>query len=907
MLLRKRNWPRPGGRRLAPLAAATLLGLLVAVGGLSPLGEVTVTMASGVPYLERLELISNQATGGPNGDGNGWGSHTLRVERTSTDDIFALYVASGADTNSKQWVLTHRSPAGGWNEAARGVGGLQPAHVLVGPNNLLSVVGWPSQSAQLVTAAGPNGATPFSSQTIPGPWKPIPSPYAATATNARGDVFVLASDESLKPSALYIAYRTAADGQWHSITLPTDLRYSYVQLLPDNNGGLTMVASDDVKWSTLGWNQPSGALAYVWDHINYWHSDNLLTQSFQQLQVASYPQPSGTNAFVSAFPQDSYLDTQGRTHILYSVQTPSTGQQVVGHHAIIQNGSVVKDVALNNVYCPGSARMTQDTAGRFYLITGCSANIFIYPADTNDGTQLGPLARLDVSAYPLDSWFWLAVPRGGTPRADYVDGVYSANNDTELVYFRARLNYSANANTSYPAAVMSDQPVGYWRLGETSGTLAMDASGNGNTGTYAGGVTLGVGGALGGDSDTAVKLDNSSGHVTVPAGPSLEVSAPVSVEAWVKPNSYGGNHEQHIVTKGSGYGDWNLGLDPSGRPFISLTTDGNRYVYAFGGGGALPLGTWSHLVGTFDGYKLRLHANGVAGAPTTWYQWPRLTNWTYTIGQDLTSGNQFDGSVDEVAVYSGALAGDRVSAHYGAASGSSSSSSRSTQSNYLSTVKSDGPAGYWRLDESSGSRATDSSGNGKDGTYSSAGVTRGVSGALVGDSDAAAGFDGASGRVTVNGLGNFTNRTSFSAEAWVNPSAFPSSRWGRILSVEGTSSNQPGWALYVNPGSGVLSGVRSDASGSDWVGCCTGLPLNQWSHVVLTYDGNTMFLYLNGQVVASTSSTRSLPSVNTALQIASGDGTGHHFSGSIDEPAVYALTLNADQVRTHYDAGRGTH
>jgi hypothetical protein len=48
----------------------------------------------------------------------------------------------------------------------------------------------------------------------------------------------------------------------------------------------------------------------------------------------------------------------------------------------------------------------------------------------------------------------------------------------------------ATAGADYRAAVMADTPSGYWRLDETSGTAAADASGNGNAGTYAGGVTL---------------------------------------------------------------------------------------------------------------------------------------------------------------------------------------------------------------------------------------------------------------------------------------------------------------------------------------------------------------------------------------------------------------------------------
>ena len=56
----------------------------------------------------------------------------------------------------------------------------------------------------------------------------------------------------------------------------------------------------------------------------------------------------------------------------------------------------------------------------------------------------------------------------------------------------------------YRAAVLADSPLAYWRLGETSGTVAHDETGNGHDGTYVGGVTLGQPGALTGDANTAV-------------------------------------------------------------------------------------------------------------------------------------------------------------------------------------------------------------------------------------------------------------------------------------------------------------------------------------------------------------------------------------------------------------------
>src|SRR2546422_11078822 len=71
---------------------------------------------------------------------------------------------------------------------------------------------------------------------------------------------------------------------------------------------------------------------------------------------------------------------------------------------------------------------------------------------------------------------------------------------------------------SYRASVLADHPVAYWRLDEETGTGLVDASGNGNDGTYAGAVSLGQPGALASDGDTAVGVG--------PAGPAPGASAP---------------------------------------------------------------------------------------------------------------------------------------------------------------------------------------------------------------------------------------------------------------------------------------------------------------------------------------------------------------------------------------------
>src|SRR5436305_386267 len=74
--------------------------------------------------------------------------------------------------------------------------------------------------------------------------------------------------------------------------------------------------------------------------------------------------------------------------------------------------------------------------------------------------------------------------------------------------------------------------VGYWRLGEATGTAACDAAG-GDNGTYSGGFTLGRPGAIASDANTAAAFNGSTGYVSVPAATGLDVGDTFTAEAWV--------------------------------------------------------------------------------------------------------------------------------------------------------------------------------------------------------------------------------------------------------------------------------------------------------------------------------------------------------------------------------------
>jgi hypothetical protein len=77
------------------------------------------------------------------------------------------------------------------------------------------------------------------------------------------------------------------------------------------------------------------------------------------------------------------------------------------------------------------------------------------------------------------------------------------------------------------------------------------------------------------------------------------------------------------------------------------------------------------------------------------------------------------------------------------------------------------PVGYWRLGETIGNTANDSSGHGVNGDYEG-GTKLGVAGAIAGDT--AIEISQTIGRVDVHDHFDFPGTASFSLEAWVQPS-----------------------------------------------------------------------------------------------------------------------------------------
>jgi PKD repeat protein len=203
-----------------------------------------------------------------------------------------------------------------------------------------------------------------------------------------------------------------------------------------------------------------------------------------------------------------------------------------------------------------------------------------------------------------------------------------------------------------------------------------------------------------------------------------------------------------------------------------------------------------------------------------------------------------------------------------------------------------GVLGYWRLGENTGSVAANETGASA-GTYSAQGVTLSVQGALAGDPDTAAGFDGLAGEMSATTAPLSSEGT---LEGWFDW------RGGVALLRDNTSSG--GWILaYDSLDSGRT--MRTRIAGATYT---TDLPVpsfqNGWHHFVVTTDPGGVKFYVDAKrlPLRLTSAGSTAPPSTGAWHIMR-NGRSGYTSGLADEIAVYATALTAADIQRHYELG----
>ena len=171
-----------------------------------------------------------------------------------------------------------------------------------------------------------------------------------------------------------------------------------------------------------------------------------------------------------------------------------------------------------------------------------------------------------------------------------------------------------------------------------------------NNGTLVNGATF-ASGMVG----QSFSFDGADDYVQVPDSASLDLTAQITIDAWVYPTVQGRRVVDKITAGGS-------------DGYLLDTWPGNvRFIVGnIGVVGSTPLstGVWTHIAGTYDGSQLRVYVNGVLdGSVNTNIAIP-TNNLPLRIGADQNGSNLFNGLIDEVEIFGRGLSAAEIQSIY---------------------------------------------------------------------------------------------------------------------------------------------------------------------------------------------------------------------------------------------------
>jgi len=211
------------------------------------------------------------------------------------------------------------------------------------------------------------------------------------------------------------------------------------------------------------------------------------------------------------------------------------------------------------------------------------------------------------------------------------------------------------------------------------------------------------------------------------------------------------------------------------------------------------------------------------------------------------------------------------------------------------------PAGLvaaYSFDEGAGTFVADSSGNNNLGTLK--GSVAWTTGGRFGN---ALSFSG--GTITVPAAASLDLTTAMTLEAWVYPTAAPST-WGTVVMKE--QSGEFVYTLYAGSPSAqpyALINTGNSASTESGTFAPTTLPVNTWSHLTSTYDGANVRLYVNGVLMGSQPASGSIATSSGALMLGGNNVWGEYLSGVIDEVRIYNRALSLAEIQADMNTAVG--
>ncbi len=439
-----------------------------------------------------------------------------------------------------------------------------------------------------------------------------------------------------------------------------------------------------------------------------------------------------------------------------------------------------------------------------------------------------------------------------------------------FIVVRRSLEWATTANTG-------SSLVGHWKLDETIGTTAADSSETENDGTLNNGTTPGADGPYPGAGAYAAAFDGVDDTITVPSDTAYDLAESVTVSTWVRFNQDQEDHSsQHSLV---GRFSWTnkrgfqlLSDAPNSNTLRFRVFNGTTYRDATWSNASMQGDRWYHVVGTYDRETIRLYVDG---------QQVASQGWTEAIepepNKELTIGSKVAGRQHDVRLYNRALTG-------------------------LEVAELHGLVAHWKLNESSGTVADDSSLAENDA-------------ALVGTQGWTAGQDGGGHKFDGSAGDNYFEAPATSSLEDIVLGSYTLMAYYRPDSVGSqqaiVTKDDGDFGIDYNP-SGFF---RVDHTLSDdsviFINSSRSYPVGSFVHVaaVVDIDAGTVKIYIDGVENDSANYTPGVAGkvFNRAWRLGARHPSGLQADGVIDDVRFYNRAVSAEDIARHANLGLVAH
>ena len=475
-------------------------------------------------------------------------------------------------------------------------------------------------------------------------------------------------------------------------------------------------------------------------------------------------------------------------------------------------------------------------------------------------------------------------------------------------YARTAGQIVEDMNASHPAggSPVASQ-IGYWDFDEGYGTTANNL---GNAGSSLKGTISGAtwtndgkfGKALFFDGNDSVSIPNVS------LSNIIDDSTDYTLSAWVKTSTTGSSRT--IIGSRNSDG-------------MTFYLDGNNYIIhdmddnLIQSNTALTRNAWNHVVVTYKGsdasHISSIYINGKLDKSAANYAHTIAIAELY-IGYESRFNLYFNGMIDDVKIYNSVLTAEQIKLEYnqgkslvlGSSSDTSNLTGGSVASNSASVaycIPGDNatcspPVAEWNFEETGGTTAYDSSGNGNNGTLGG-GTANYQPAWTAGKIGNALKYDGTNDYIATNvDVYNLYTAGAFTIEAWSYDTLV--SGYDTIISSF-KSAPFEGFYLRRNTNGTTMDACIWNAGSSN---CAyANIELNTWIHWTVTYSGGVLNLYKNGAYIAQDATASMSDPLNTIL-IGTNYANSENWNGKIDQVRIYNYARTPAQIAWDYNNGK---